>query len=133
MKALDTNMLVRFLVNDHRKQAHKARQILEAAESTADQLLVVTPVVLELMWVLSSVYEYDRNEVIEAMNRLLQMPVLRFEHPERIRKMCMLAKSSSVDLPDLLIGVCARSLGAGATKTFDKAAGKSSLFEPIRA
>lgn len=132
MKALDTNILVRFLVNDDKKQARKARNIFEEAERHDQRLMVVTPVVLELFWVLSAVYEYAREEILDSLEQLLLLPVIEFEHPQRMRKMLSFGRSSSTDLSDLLIGICGQDMKSENTLTFDKGASKSRLFRLVR-
>lgn len=132
MKALDTNILVRFLVNDDKKQARKAKNIFEGAERHDQRLMVVTPVVLELIWVLSAVYEYPREEILDSLEQLLLLPVIEFEHPQRMRKLLSTGRSSSTDLSDLLIGICGQDMKSENTLTFDKDASKSPLFRLVR-
>ena len=57
MIALDTNVLVRFLVKDDEQQAELVRVLFMEAEQRKEPLLVPLLVVLELIWVLESVYE----------------------------------------------------------------------------
>ena len=49
MKALDTNVIIRFLVNDEKTQGLKVQKLFEDAEATAQRFLVTTPVVLEVL------------------------------------------------------------------------------------
>ena len=73
MKAIDTNVLVRFLVQDDEKQAQIATQLLAEAETNKQPLFVSNVVVLELMWVLRSAYEVPRDEILGSLNELLSM------------------------------------------------------------
>lgn len=61
MKAVDTNVLVRFLVQDDETQAQIATSLLNDAETLKQPLFVSNVVVLELMWVLRSVYRIARK------------------------------------------------------------------------
>ena len=72
MTGLDTNVLVRYLTQDHPAQsATAAREIEQAARSGAK--LVISPIVLcELVWVLESAYDYGRSEVAGALDRILR-------------------------------------------------------------
>lgn len=47
MKALDTNILVRFLVNDDPEQAERVKELFIQAESTRDRFFVPVVVLLE--------------------------------------------------------------------------------------
>jgi len=53
MKALDTNVLIRFLVADDEKQANRVRLLFKQAEADQQKLYVPILVVLEMLWVLS--------------------------------------------------------------------------------
>ena len=131
MKALDTNVLVRLLVNDDRAQAGKAKALLERAESGGEQFFVTFLVVLELMWVLSASYRFERSEVIEALRMLSGLPVLSFEDYDGIIDLIELASTNRADLPDLLIGLRAKACGCDATLTFEKRLARTPLFESL--
>lgn len=62
MRAIDTNVLVRFLTKDDPKQYAKARALIEGGD-----IFVATTVLLEAEWVLRSGYEYARSDIISAL------------------------------------------------------------------
>ena len=80
MKGIDTNILIRFLIGDDELQAKKVYNIFKKAESEKDELFVPLLVILELIWVLESVYAIHRTEILESMRELTLMPILKFEH-----------------------------------------------------
>lgn len=129
MKSLDTNVLIRFLVNDDVKQGEIVRRLFLDAEKKKDVFFVTTPVILEVLFVLDSVYEFSRNEIILALESMVQMPVLQFENSDVIQKFLSYASKTNIELEDLLIGVISQEAGCDSTITFDKKAAKSSLFE----
>ena len=98
MKGIDTNILVRFLVGDDVQQARIVYRLFKEAESSSTPLFVPVVVVLELIWVLESVYEVGREEILDAINDLLLMSSLKFEHPSAIQKFVLNARKNSVDL-----------------------------------
>jgi predicted nucleic-acid-binding protein len=61
MKALDTNALIRFLVQDDVNQADK---LFSKAEQNKEVLFVPLLVVLEVIWVLQSAYSVTREDII---------------------------------------------------------------------
>jgi predicted nucleic-acid-binding protein len=77
MKALDTNVLVRFLVNDDPAQAEIVRRKLKEAEIDGEEFFVPLLVVLEMIWVLDSVYNISKQEMVDSLEALLRLPVLR--------------------------------------------------------
>lgn len=131
MKALDTNILIRFLVNDDHEQAQKVLSCFEEAEDKKQYYFVSTPVVLEMLWVLRISYNFSKEDVISALEALLAMPVLRFEKAETLFNVIHDGKNSSLDLADILIAYSAKSEGCESILTFDKKAGKHHLFEPL--
>lgn len=131
MKALDTNVLVRFLMDDDANMARRARALLEATHQRGQSFLVVTPVLLELIWVLKSTYALARADILDALAALAMMPVLQFESADLVHDLIHHGRTTKLELPDLLIALCARHRGAESTSTFDAKAAKSDLFELI--
>lgn len=132
MKALDTNALVRFLVRDDEKQAQIVRGLLLDIEKKNDLLFVPLAVTLETIWVLSSAYDYSKEQIVQALENLLMLSVLDFEERERIGELCRIAPKNNADLADLLIGLSSRDKGCETTLTFDKKAARSDLFTLIQ-
>ena len=86
---------------------------------------------METIWVLESVYQVARNEVLDAIGELLMLPTLEFESQPLVRRFVETARQSNIDLSDALIGHCARELGCDVVMTFDKKAAKSDFFESL--
>jgi len=129
MKAVDTNILVRFLVGDDPVQSEKVKTFLQNAEKRGLVLFISIPVLLETIWVLESSYSCPSHEILNAIEQLILMPIFRFEAPERVKDMIQQARENKMELADLLIGLTARDAGCDAAITFDKDASQSSLFE----
>lgn len=132
MKAIDTNIVVRFLVRDDEKQAALVYRRLKNAEAKKEVFLVPLLVVLETIWVLESIYDVSRIEILDSFDELLLMPVLNFETPEVIQRAIVFARETTLDLSDLLIAHSARRLGCDSVITFDKRAVKSAFFERLK-
>jgi len=132
MKALDTNVLVRFLVRDDTRQADIVYRVFKEAEESKDVLFVPLLVVLEVFWVLESVYEIPRIDILDAIHELLLMPILKFEAQSAISNAISQARKTRMDLSDLLIAHSARSSGCEYVLTFDRRASNSELFEKLR-
>jgi predicted nucleic-acid-binding protein len=131
MKALDTNALVRFLVNDDEIQGRRVISLFESTEKTGGHFLITAPVLLELLWVLSAVYGFTREELVQALDLLSQMPILEFEDLGAVQQLIHLGRSTRAHLPDLWIGLAGRSRGCESTLTFEKGLVKTGLFEQI--
>jgi predicted nucleic-acid-binding protein len=131
MKAIDTNVLVRFLVRDDELQARTIYNIFKQAEADKEEFFVPLLVVLEMLWVLESVYEIPREEILDSLNELLLMPILKFEAQSVIQGFIFSAREGKVDLSDLLIAHSAKISGCECILTFDKRASKFKLFKLI--
>jgi predicted nucleic-acid-binding protein len=131
MKALDTNILIRFLVNDDKAQGRKVKKLFEETEEVAGRFLITTPVVLEILWVLSAVYDFTRAEILQALELLTQLPILEFEDYSSMQQLIRLGYATRADLPDLLIGLVGKSRGCDTTLTFEKGLTLTGLFEQL--
>jgi predicted nucleic-acid-binding protein len=131
MKALDTNCLVRFLVRDDRTQAARIRDLFKEAEERKVRYLITVAVLLELLWVLDSVYDVPRRDILAGLEDLAQLPILEFERREALLSMIEQGRKGGVDLSDLLIGLLGKEAGCEKTLTFDRKAAHSDLFDLI--
>ena len=129
MKAIDTNILVRFLVGDDDLQARKVYNIFKKVESSKGELFVPLLVVLELIWVLESVYKIPQPEILDSISELILMPILKFEHLSTLQQFTKNAPTTKYDLSDIFIAYSAAEQGCESTITFDKKASKFKLFE----
>lgn len=132
MKALDTNILVRFLVKDDEKQAKAVYNFFKKTQSAGESLFVPLAVVLETIWVLESVYDVSRNDILEALKALLSMPILKFESQPVVQAFLPAAMNASIGLADMLIAQSASHAGCECVVTLDKRAAKSELFELLK-
>jgi predicted nucleic-acid-binding protein len=129
MKGIDTNILIRFLIGDDEQQAKKVYNIFKKVESEKNELFVPLLVILELIWVLESVYEIPRTEILDSISELILMPILKFEHQSALQQFTHAAQGNRHDLSDLLIAYSAKAQGCETVITFDKEASQFNLFE----
>lgn len=128
MIALDTNVLVRFLVDDDRRQASRARSFLAAAIAENSKLYVSEIVVCELVWVLESAYGFGRKEIVAVLRQLLNARHVSFRSSDRIDRAVEAYDKAKGDLADYLIRADAFELGCTEVITFDKALLRESGF-----
>jgi predicted nucleic-acid-binding protein len=69
MIAIDTNVVVRFLVNDDPEQARRARRLIES-----ESVFLSTSVLLETEWVLRAAYQRPRAPVLAMLRAFLGLP-----------------------------------------------------------
>lgn len=129
MIAIDTNILIRFLVKDDQKQSELVYQRFKQAENKHEILFIPLLVVLEVIWVLQTVYEVPDNDILSAISELLLVPVLRFEAQTVIQNFITSAYETKLDLSDILIAHSAHFSDCQFVLTFDKKASKFKYFE----
>ena len=132
MKALDTNVLVRFLVRDEERQAVAVYRKFKEAETNKGVFFVPMLVVLETIWVLEAVYRITRREILNSIDELLLMPILEFEMQSAVRSFVSSAREIKIDLSDLFIAHAAKFAGCDRVITFDKRASTFELFELLK-
>ena len=129
MIALDTNVLIRYLVQDDPGQAKLATRFIEK-NCTDDRPCFIGQIVLcELAWVLESNYGQDRTQIANIIEQLLQVSQLEVMQPEVVWRALSDYKASNADFPDHLLARVNQSQGCDVTITFDKKASKQPTFE----
>ncbi len=133
MKALDTNILVRFVTLDDKRQADAVLKLLEDTKKKGQQLFVPLVVVLELIWVLESGYELSNDDILDALEQLSGLSVLKCEQDDCVLALIEKGRNFKADLSDLLIGIVSSRHGCTKIVTFDKKAAKTDGFELLKA
>lgn len=119
MLGLDTNVLVRFLVQDDQAQFERAEKLISRESRTGSGVLISLLVLLETEWVLRSRYSLAKSEILAAFSGLLASAEVRFEDEHSVETALFTWKDSPADFADCLIGARHRALGCRATASFD--------------
>jgi predicted nucleic-acid-binding protein len=121
--ALDTNVLVRLLVNDpaEKNQINTVKDLCDGV----DFLYISQIVQVETVWVLESAYNFDKQSVIKAIEHINSHTLFKLQSPQLFDEALSLFKASNAGLSDCLILV--ESLNQQVPlATFDKKLGKLS-------
>jgi predicted nucleic acid-binding protein len=116
MLAIDTNIVVRYVVGDGGDEYSRAVDIVEN-----NPVSIAVTVILETEWVLLHAYKLPRNVVLLAFERLFGLPTVSASEPVILRKALSLA-GSGVDFADALH--LAQAGPRDTFVTFDKALAK---------
>jgi predicted nucleic-acid-binding protein len=100
MPGLDTNVLVRWILDDDPRQATRVQRLFEEVRELRSQLFVPSTVMLELEWVLRSRYKLDKFTVLGAFNALLETQELEFQDEPALERPISLYRQSSADFAD---------------------------------
>lgn len=120
MKGIDTNILVRYLVRDDKKQAEAASAYLRKVADSGELIFINVVVLCELVWVLESAYNFYRKEIADVCERILKTRQFDIESKETVRGAVNDYKKGRADLADYLIGRVNTSKGCDYTATFDR-------------
>jgi predicted nucleic-acid-binding protein len=123
MIGLDTNVLVRYVMQDDPKQSQKASKLIESLTSEAPGFVPLVALI-ELVWVLTSCYDLTREQVAQALDALLRAKEIVLERAEQVSQALRTFGAGSADLADCLIERTAAAAGCGKTMTFDAGASK---------
>jgi len=129
MIALDTNVLVRFLVEDDKAQAAKATALIERAISDGVTLFISDVVLCETVWVLISRYGFSRAEVAAVLQRLLDADHLSFPAPSQHARALAAFSAGKGDVADYVIREHGLAVGCTAVATFDHALLKETGYQ----
>ena len=83
MKAVDTNVIVRLLIEDDLAQAERARAIFGEEES--ETIFISKTVLLEAEWVLRGGYKVPKMKIFESLEALLGLANVTVEAPTVVR------------------------------------------------
>ena len=121
MIALDTNLLVRLLIQDDASQARAVERLFARARRDATPLFVADVVLCELVWVLARRAKQPRAEIAGAMERLLDADMIVVADVGIARRALVAYRDGAGDFADYMIREQALSAGAGEVVTFDRA------------
>lgn len=124
MAALDTNVLVRYLVRDDAAQLASARRLVRRCIDAGQALFVPVSVSLELEWVLRSTFGFAKEDVIRTLSQLLSSAELSFESEGALELALLLYRKGPADYSDCVHVALAAQAGERPLWTFDKAASR---------
>ncbi len=120
MIALDTNVLLRFMLRDD--ETHYQIIAPQISAGTPEAFLISHLVCLETDWVLESCYNLTKSQRLQFMNTILAVKQFTFENKDTIKRALVTFENFNIDFSDALIAAHNKHLGATETITFDKSA-----------
>lgn len=123
MIGLDTNLLVRFFMQDDVAQTAAVSRLF-ASFHAKNPGFVSLIVLVELHWVLERFYRVDRESRLVITESLLGADQLKVESSSVVRQALAMSKAGKADFPDCLISKLDESAGCETVYTFDKTAAK---------
>lgn len=121
MIGLDSNVLLRLLLNDEPVQSAQSKALVLAHGKTPGSLRLCDTVILETLWTLASHYRLPRSQISTALERLLAEPAFAVSDATKLAQVLHHYSNSNADIGDAFIAVDNASSGCTHTATFDTA------------
>ena len=131
MIGLDTNLLVRYIVQDDAEQAHAATRLIEGQCTERSPGYLNLIVLAELAWVLNRAYGYADSDVGRVLIQLLRTTEFKIEDSDAVWAALREFEVGTAEFADYLIAQRNRSAGCTSTYTFDRKAARSRHFTII--
>ena len=120
MNGVDTNVVLRYLVQDDPAQTNAVAKIIMAAAARREPLFISVPVLCEVAWVLNTTYKQSRESSAETIQLLLDSAAFDIEREQQVAESLRRYRNGRADFADYLIGILARERGCKLTYTFDR-------------
>jgi predicted nucleic-acid-binding protein len=120
MKFIDTNIFIRFLVNDIPQKADVCEKIFKNAVAKKETLFTTEMVIAEIIWVLESYYELPHQEVQEKVEKILNTPNLICPNKDLILNALTIYGEKNIDYIDAYNALILKNKGIKELYSYDK-------------
>lgn len=103
MRAVDANVLLRFVLRDHPDQSARAALLLARVEAGEERVYLPEVVVSDTVWTLHSYYQWPREHTRDFLTALLLQPAVHMHDKPRVLRALTLFAEHNVDYSDALI------------------------------
>jgi predicted nucleic-acid-binding protein len=117
---IDTNLLVRYLINGDQKKAAAVDNLLDKAINGEVKIIVPSVVIAELVWVLESYYQMKADAILELVEAIVNTSGLDVTDKAMVISALRLYKNRNIDFIDAWIIEFAKERGIRTIYTFDK-------------
>jgi predicted nucleic-acid-binding protein len=128
IKGLDTNVLVRYIVQDDKKQAKAASGFIRKVSMAGETCFINCIVLCELIWVLESAYDFPRKDIVGVCDMILRIKQFEIEDRDIVHSALLAYRKGKGDFADHLIGRINQVHGCDMTVTFDQSLKKQDGF-----
>jgi predicted nucleic-acid-binding protein len=131
MIGLDTNVLLRYLLQDAPKQTRQATLIFDRQLSEQNPGFISLATVLEIVWVLRSLLKQNSSQIASHLENLLAADSLEVQNEQQVFDAAFALKRGTGEFEDALIGSLNAWAGCSHTLTFDRKAAQLPHFQAI--
>ena len=120
MKLLDTNVILRWLLDDDKRKADSFSRLLHNAVSRKEQLFISDIGIAEIVWVLESHYKLTVESVGQIVRNLLSTEGLIFENRDRLYDSVALYENHNIDFIDGYLSAVSKEKQLEAILSYDR-------------
>jgi len=131
MTGLDTNILVRYIMQDDPAQSPKAARMIERRLTPEAPGFISLATMLETTWVLANVFGLSNRQIALAIERMLQTTTFVIQNEREVHSAMMILESGHGSFDDALIAALGLWAGCTSTLTLDRKASRLPGFELI--
>jgi predicted nucleic-acid-binding protein len=124
MIGLDTNILMRYLAQDDPVQSPRATEIITQQLSEQDPGFVSLVTILEVYWVLKSVFRRTRQDLASDIEKVLSADTLEIQNEQDVYNALIALRAGIGSFEDALVGSLGIWRGCSSTLTFDNDAAR---------
>jgi predicted nucleic-acid-binding protein len=128
MIGLDTNVVLRYLLQDDPKQSRQANLVFERRLSEQAPGFISLATVLEIVWVLRSLLRQTPSQIAAHLENLLAADSVTIQNEQQVFEAVFALKSGTGEFEHALIGALGAWAGCSRTLTFDRRATKLPYF-----
>jgi predicted nucleic-acid-binding protein len=131
MIGLDTNIILRYLLQDDAKQTRHANQIIDRQLSEQNPGFISLVTVLEIVWVLRSLLKRDPFQIASHIEHFLAADSPEVQNEQQVFEAAFAVKRGTGEFEDALIGALDTWAGCSRTLIFDRKAARVPHFQAI--
>jgi predicted nucleic-acid-binding protein len=131
MIGLDTNVILRYLLQDDPDQSPQVNRIFEQELSDRNPGFIVLATTFEIVWVLRSLLRQSPAQIALHMENLVTADSLEVQNEQQVFEAAFALKNGIGEFEDALIGALNAWAGCSHTLTFDKRAAGLPSFQKI--
>ena len=121
MVALDSNVVLRYLIADDPVQHQRAKRVIDSAAEQGDELFLSDIVLAEIAWTLRSHFKILRQTILATLIGLTEASQMRFESRDRVLRALRRSALGKGEFADYMIRERTFEQGCEAVITFDRA------------
>lgn len=131
MIGLDTNIVLRYLLQDDPKQSRQANQIVDRQLSAQNPGFISLVTILEIVWVLRSLLKRSPSQIAAHIEDLLAADYFELQNEQQVFEASFALKRGTGEFEDALLGALNAWAGCPVTLTFDRKAARLPHFQVL--